>query len=161
MTRKRGEALQNPDYQGATGRAWEVSGAGRTERVEQTASLGIWLIEAPTANPLLRWPYYAATLFHLHDIPGSPVNFRREGATHEFVMGTVDPAVENTIDPSDIRTFKMLSPPDLQEQLILPSNARAVEVARLAIQMCVDGRLSPDAENHRREWIGFFRSQEG
>lgn len=108
------------------------------------------------------WSHYAATLFHLQDIPGAqPVNFRREGATHEFVIGTVDPAVENTIDPSDIRTFKMLFPPDLQEQLILSSNARAVEVIRLAIQMCVDGRLSPDAENHRREWAEFFRSQEG
>lgn len=160
MTRKPGEDLQNPDYQGATGRAWEVSGAGRVERVEQTAGLGIWLIEAPMVNPL--WIHYAATLFHLQDIPGAPpVNFRREGATHEFVMGTVDPAVENTIDPSDIRTFKMLTPPDLQEQLILPSNARAVEVVRLAIQMCVDGRLSPDAKDHRQEWIGFFRSQEG
>lgn len=159
MARKPGEDLQNPDYQGATGRAWEVSGAGRDEvSVEQTASLGIWLIEAPMANPL--WSHYAATLFHLHDIPGAPAAIRRQGATHELWIGTVDPEVENTIDPSDIRTFKMLSPPDLQEQLILPSNARAVEVVRLAIQMCVDGRLSPDAENHRQDWVSFFRSQE-
>lgn len=159
MTRKPGEDLQNPDYQGATGRAWEVSSAGRTERVEQTASLGIWLIEAPMVNPL--WSHYAATLFHLHDIPGAPATIRRQGATHEFWIGTVNPEVKNTIDPSDIRTFKMLSPPDLQQQLILPSNARAVEVVKLAIQMCVDGRLSPDAKDHRQEWIGFFRSQEG
>lgn len=161
MARKPSEDLKNPDYQSATGRAWEVSGAGRDEvRVEQTASLGIWLIEAPMANPL--WSHYAATLLHLHDIQGAaPAVIRRQGATHELWIGTVDPKVENTIDPSDIRTFKMLTPPDLQEQLILPSNARAVEVARLAIQMCVDGRLSPDAENHRQAWIGFFKSQEG
>ncbi|HEU5121489.1 MAG TPA: hypothetical protein VFT59_01480 [Candidatus Saccharimonadales bacterium] len=161
MTRKPGEDLQNPDYQGTTGRAWEVTGFGRDEiDVGHTASLGIWLIEAPMVNPL--WSHYAATLFHLQDIPGAPpVKFRRQGATHEFWIGTVDPEVENTIDPSDIRTFKMLSPPDLQDQFILPSNARALEVVRLAIQQCVDGQLSPDAENHRQEWIDFFRSQEG
>jgi len=161
MAREPGEDLQNPDYQGARGRAWEVTGAGRDEvRVEHTASLGIWLIEAPMANPL--WSYYAATLFHLQGIPGAPpVNFRRQGATHEFWIGTVDPEVENTIDPSDIRTFKMLSPPDLQEQLILPSNTRALEAVRLAMQRCVDGQLSADVENHRQDWVSFFRSQEG
>ena len=109
-------------------------------------------------NPL--WSHYAVTLFHLYDIPGAPAAIRRQGASHELWVATVDPAVENTIDPSDIRTFRMLTPPDLQEQLILPSNARALEVARLAIQMCVDGQLSADAENHRRDWISFFRSHE-
>lgn len=160
MVRRPGEDLQNPDFHGTHGRAWEVTGVGRDEvRVEHTASLGIWLVEAPMANPL--WSHYAATRFHLHDIPGAkPVNLRREGATHELVMGTVDPEVENTIDPSDIRTFKMLSPPDLQEQLVLPSNTRALEVVRFAIQCCVDGRLSPDTENHRQDWVSFFRSQE-
>ena len=83
MARQPGEDLQHPNYQGTTGRAWEVSGADRDEvRVEQTASLGIWLIETPMVNPL--WSHYAATLFHLHDIPGAPATIRRQGATHEF-----------------------------------------------------------------------------
>jgi hypothetical protein len=162
MARKPGEDLQNPDYSGAAGRAWEVSSAGKENiSVEDIASLGIWLIEAPLANPL--WSHYFATLVHLHDIPGSkPIKFTRQGATHEYVMGTIDPAAENIIDPSDVRTFKgnMLTPADLRAQLILPSNERAVEVVRFAIQSCVDGQLSPDSENHRLAWDNFFRSQE-
>lgn len=147
---------------GAAGRAWEMTSIGKDDiSVENTASLGIWLIEAPLVNPL--WSHYFATLVHLYDIPGAPpVKFKRPGATHEFVMGTIDPSAEDTIDPSDIKTFKgnMLTPPDLQDQLILPSNVRALEVVRLAIQQCVDGHLSADAENHRRDWANFFRSQE-
>ena len=161
MARKPGEDLQNPDYSGAAGRAWEVSGGRDDISVENTASLGIWFIEAPFANQL--WSHYFATLVHMYDIPGAtPVKLKRQGATHEYVMGTIDPAAEDTIDPSEIRTFKcnMLTPPDLQDQLILPSNARALEVVRLGIQQCVDGQLSADAENHRQDWVEFFRSQE-
>lgn len=160
MARQPGEDLQNPDYYGPMGRAWEVSSAGRDEiSVQDVSSLGIWLIEAPNANRL--WNYYAATLVYLRDIPGAPpVKLKREKATHEFVMGTIDPEVDNTVDPSDIKTFKMLTPPDLHEQLTLPSDERALEVVRLAVQNCVDGQLSPDAINYRPEWTSFFRSHE-
>ncbi|SRR6266540_5887924 len=162
MARHPGEDLQNPDYSGPAGRAWEVSSAGRDDiSVENTSSLGIWLIEAPFANPL--WSHYFATLVHLYGIPGAaPVKFKRQGATHEYVMGTIDPSAEDTIDPSDIRTFKgnMLTPVDLRAQLTLPSNERAVEVVRFAIQSCVDGQLSADAVNHHQDWDNFFISQE-
>jgi len=158
--RKPGEDLQNPTYHGPKARIWEVDSSGRDEiSVQDVASLGIWLIEAPMASSL--WNYYAATLVHLHDIPGaSPVTYKRPGATHEYVMGTINPEADNTVDPNDIKTFKMLEPPDLHEQLILPSNERALEVVRFAMQQCVDGSLSPNIEGCRADWVKFLRDQE-
>lgn len=159
MARQRGEDLHNPDFAGEYGRAWEVLvDPDKFERVEQSASLGTWLIEAPYAHPA--WNYHGVALMHLRDIPGAgPAVIIRPGATHELWVHALDPTYENHVDPTDITTLHTLEPPDTVEQLILPSDERAIEVARLAVQKCVTGELVPDSD-FRADWQQFLRAQE-
>ncbi|HEX8762746.1 MAG TPA: hypothetical protein VF733_03210 [Candidatus Saccharimonadales bacterium] len=139
------------------GRAWEVDITElKRTNPNSAAFLGTWLIEAPYANPLFN--YYAPTLVHLRDIPGSPpVIYNRQGATHEFVMGTLNPDADDSVDPADFHSLMPMSA-DMQEQLILPSDERALEVVGLAIQACLDGRLP--LGGRCGHWNEFFREQE-
>lgn len=164
MTRQSGEDLQNPNYTGSIGRAWNVSFSNfSTEEpdTEQTSTaLGLWLIEAPFVHAA--WSYHAADIVHLRDVSGlPPAILQRPGATHEFTMHALDPKFENFYDPSDIETLHnhLLVPVDVHEQLVLPSDQRALDVARTAIQKCVDGELLPDSD-YRRAWGRYFREAE-
>lgn len=153
--RQCGEDLHNPDFSGKAGRAWELDMA--TITAISPANLGIWLIEAPYAHPYFN--YYAPTLVHLDEVPGlPPAALVREGATHEFVMGALDPATEDTVDPRDHTTLRTLKIAHVQEQLVLPSHDHAREVAKRAIQAVINGSLpAADPGDH---WGAFFRQQE-
>ncbi|SRR6266568_118144 len=159
MARKPGEDLQNPDFSGEKGRAWDLSGLRREGiDITKTAALGGWLIEAIEAHPL--WNYHLATLIHLRDIPGvPPANKKRPGATHQFVMLALNPDTENQIDLEDASTLHPLRDPDVVDELVIPHDERAIEVVKLAVQNCVDGVLIPDSD-YRAEWVNFFRTQE-
>lgn len=160
MARNRGEDLQNPDYTGPEGRAWNVNiGDSRMDMpMGATAILGAFLIEAPMAQS--RWSSYVATVLHLRDIPEAPpIKNIREGATHEFALGRIKPAFEDNADPANFRTLNVISPPDIEQELILPSDERALEVAGLAVQACVNGELNPGGA-YRQEWSDFLMSHE-
>lgn len=62
MARNRGEDLQNPNYVGPAGRAWNVNiGDSRMDMpMGATAILGACLIEVPFAAQ--RWNSYVATV---------------------------------------------------------------------------------------------------
>ena len=159
MSRGPDGELQNPNFIGAAGRAWELTATSSNLRVEHTASLGGWLIEAPFAHPA--WNYHVASLVHLREIPGAaPAVIKFNGASHEFMMYALDPRFEEELDPDNTDTLKrILEPFDMVEQLKVDSDDRALEVVRFAVQKCVEGELLPDADG-RNEWRNFFRSQE-
>ena len=161
MARGPGEDLRNPDFSGSIGRAWEVELTPEgLSRPEQSSALGMWLIEAPFVVPA--WSYHGAALIHLRDIPGGdPPMINRDGATHEFHMLPLDPKFEDFYDPSDITCLQHpITSPDISEQLIVPSDEIALEIAKTAIQKCVEGELLPDSD-YRSQWHSFFRSAEG
>lgn len=158
MSRKPGEDLYNPDYLGQVGRVWELDVDPDRTRPEHAAAIGGWLIEAPWAVPA--WNYHVASLVHLRDIPGTkPAVITVDGASHELTMWSLDPQYEDQIDPQDTSTLKhVLTPIDMAEQFVSPSDQRALEVVRFAIQKCVDGELIPDTD-FRSEWREFLLSQ--
>ena len=122
------------------------------------AVLGVFLIEAPLAQP--RWNCYFATVLHLRDIPGAPpLTNIREGATHEFGLGRIKRQYEDTADPDDIRTLNAVGSLDMNQELILPSDERALEVGSLAVQACLNGELHP-SRAHRQAWSNFLLSHE-
>lgn len=160
MVRNRGEDLQNPDYTGAAGRAWNIDfGDSRMDMpLGANAVLAACLIEVPFAHP--RWNSYMAAVIHLRPIPGAPpLECLRENATHEFSLSRVRPEFEDIADPADIRTIKAKSPPDIEQELILPSDERVLEVLGLAAQACVGGTLNPNKE-YRQQWTDFLLSHE-
>lgn len=159
MTRRPGEDLQNPDFVGGAGRAWDLSGlVHENVTVEHTASLGGWLIEMPFATPLLN--YHIAGLTHLRDIPGSPPAIKgRPDATHEFAMYSLAPDHKSRIDPSDASTLRDFVGQDMVEWLKFPTDERALTIVKFAIQKCVEGELIP-AKDSRKDWAEFFRSEE-
>lgn len=81
------------------------------------------------------------------------------GATHEFALSKIRPEFEDIADPADIRTLKAKSPPDIEQELILPSDERVLEVLGLAVQACVDGELNPN-KAHQQQWSEFLMSHE-
>lgn len=52
-----------------------------------------------------------------------------------------------------------MSPPDIEQELVLPSDERAIEVLGLAVQACVDGDLNPNKAFHQ-QWNDFLVSLE-
>lgn len=152
MVRNKGEDLHNPDFSGAEGRAWNVNVADVPPQFATV--LGLWLIEAPFARQ--EYNSHLAMLMQLKDVPGAPpVEYKRAGATHEFGLGRLDPALEDTADPADPRSLKILGLPDRVEQLIFPSDRRALEVVSLAVQNCVDGVLNLNEVGHQN-WVDFL-----
>lgn len=147
-----------PDFTGEAGRAWDLSGLVHDDiGVEQTASLGGWLIEVPLATPLFN--YHIAGLVHLRGISGFPTPIKgRPGATHEFAMYSLAPD-NQTIDPTNSSTLRNFAGQDMVEWLKLSTDERALMVVKFAIQKCVDGELIP-AYDFRRGWTEFFSSQE-
>lgn len=159
MAREPGEGLRGPDFIGQAGRAWDLSGLLHDEMtVEHTASLGGWLIEVSLVPP--NFDYHVAGLIHLRDIPGSPPPVKgRPDATHEFAMYALAYDDHNQIDPSDAATQRNFAGQDMVEWLAFPTDTRALQVVRFAIQMCVDGELPP-VRGYRHSWADYFQSQE-
>ena len=156
MARKRGSDLHDADYAGPAARAWTVTDPdlGRPP----SSAVGIWLIEATSAH--LVWNYRLVSIAHLRehrDLP-QPV-LTREGATHELVIVSLDPDHDNTVDPTDLTTMKILTPVDVAQQLVLPDDNAAFTLGTLAVQLCVEGRLVPDSD-FRTTWQRWLLHQE-
>lgn len=157
MGRSRGEDLHKPDFSGGVGRAWEIEKID--DEVNNPALLGGWLIEAPLFAPL--WNYHIGLLIHLRDEPYTvPPVIERPGASYEYTLYSLDPKYEDTYDPRNMESLDhIMFPADIEEQLIFPSDNRALYVARLAIQKCVHGALMPD-KVYENDWRAFFKVHE-
>ncbi len=158
MVRNATGELLYPDYKGSAGRAWELPIRLGRHAVKHSAALGGWLVDAPLAHAF--WRYHTATLVHLREVPGvEPPIIVLPGATHELMMWALDPAFDHQIDPSVMHTMThMLTPIDFAEQFTVRTDRRALDIARLAIQRCINGELLPDTDS-RQAWGSFLRSQ--
>lgn len=97
-----------------------------------------------------------AMLAHLREVPGATPPFRvRLDATHRF---TIYPLLVSIDNQPDIHA--MSGKMDVGLECALPTDEKALEVARRALQHCADGRLPAD-EAHNPFWHAIFSLHEG
>lgn len=123
-----------------------------SDPVDITASLGAWFLHCPGQSPA--WSHYILGCVHLRPVEGQahdPV-IKVEGATHEVLMYAVDPAAEPTaLHPP---SWKMLTPVNACEQVVLPSDELALELLELAVNAVINGVLpaEPALSGAREPW---------
>lgn len=141
--------MRKADVTGANGwQGWRVSLPETLSRPDQAATIGSWLLECPGAHAF--WSRWGVSMIHLRDIPGvKPAYIRVPGATHELMAFALNPEAKN--DPDDIDTWRLLTPADLEHQLVLPCDADAIEVLDLYVRRAMEGDVSPDSD-FRQFW---------
>lgn len=118
---------------------------------DTTATLATWLLDVPGQSPA--WTYYVISVIHLRPIPGvRPADIRVPGATHELLLIALDPAGGH--DPADCSDWRYLTPVNAVEQLELPNDSSAVELAELAAKAVLAGVLpaEPPLAGQREPW---------
>lgn len=141
-----------PAISGAFGEAWliRMGPPGTRGSVDVDAALAGWIVRAPHAHPL--WRYWMLSVVHLRPLEGGkPPQLRFPEATHEIVIVALNP--EHPLPPLDHAPgwpVHYLTPIDVCEQMVVPNDAVAVEIAGLCVRAICDG-ASPD-QDHRRWW---------
>lgn len=153
--RYQGTAItEPPTFQGAGGqKAWRVRMAplGSRGRPDFDATVDLFIVHVPGAHAF--WDHWSITVIHLRPVAGvkAPV-IRREGATHELIIVTLNPEQPlpglDATDPTWKPDF--LTPIDVMEQFIAANDAIAAEILELAVKTIVDGFASPDQD--WRQW---------
>lgn len=144
-----------PDMMGRAGKAWRVT-AGydpKTDPPDWSGCLVQWQVNATCYHPM--WSWWLVQLIHLRPIEGvRPPVVRLPGATHELVICSLDPGkpmLDPDEKPTDARTYAILTPIDVEEQVAGLDDAAAVKVCELAVRAIVDGHMSPD-QDYRSAW---------
>lgn len=109
------------------------------------ASVSAWLLTCPGFSPY--WTQFLLSVAHLRPVMGKRAKLHREGATHEFVLGALDPEVGSV----DRETYFMLRPRLLRplnvlHQVVGLSDRGACLLAKIVMQAVSDGRLVPEPE---------------
>jgi hypothetical protein len=149
--------VKKPNLVGRIAQAWQLGLKPRTP--DQTATIGAWLVQGPF-HPF--WDRWGIIMIHLRDIPDvRPPNKQFKGATHEFIIMSVDPEMPREINIEDPqfsfvnkagkRQTAWLSPPDVVCQVKLPSDAEALRILRTAVDRIILNGWSPDSD-FRRDW---------
>lgn len=124
-----GELLDGP-----FGTAQQVSVKGRKAK----GTLSTYFIEAGGQNPF--WHCYTLHILTLADHPKLPPAHKQfPSATHEIILAALDPTAHPW--PGSIRSWKMLHPLNLVEQVELPSDEAARELLRSCAAGVVQGHL--------------------
>lgn len=149
-----------PTHQGRYARAWEVDlpAIRRTmvpQRLEPDAMVAHWVIEAPWCHQIVH--SYSLVVLHLRELPGRrSVDKFRPDATHEIQLFGINPAAPRAqiltqpLDPS-----MWVTPPAYIGQIAVQSDTRAVAEAQHAVNLILEGRLSPDPR-HVWSWAKIF-----
>lgn len=112
---------------------------GRPDRIEQQATVACWWLDCPGQSPA--WRHYLLAVVHLRPIEGqehAPV-VTVPGSTHELMVVALDP--DRGPNPEDTETWGYLRPTNVVEQLELPDDDAASQLAHLSAQAVVDGVL--------------------
>ena len=134
--------MREPDFKGEGTAAWLLTPENTTP--DHEASISSWLLTGPF-HPA--WNQWVLTMIHLRDIPGvKPATIKREGATHEVVIMSVDPKHPVTEAIAQAGMCKYLTPPDLMHQFECPDDATADRIAMLMARAVVDQIASPDSD---------------
>jgi hypothetical protein len=141
--------MRSPDHQGVGGRAWKLTPSPKN--VDQTATLGWWLLNVPGAHPF--WSWWQVMLVHLRDIPGQskPAFKRYPNAEYEFFVVAINPEQCPNPEP-DSDEYPFLTPFDVVEQFDVKGSDRDAQcIVEAAVRMIVAGQISPD-QDYRSAW---------
>jgi hypothetical protein len=144
-----------PTFEGVFGQSWRVTlpPVGERGKPDFDGTVGGFLVRAPNAHPL--WDHYMLSVIHLRPIAGvRPADIRLPGATHEFIIGSLNPEqpLPQTLEAhSDAFRLSLLRPIDVVEQFIAATDAVADEILELSVRAIVDGHISPD-QDYRSAW---------
>lgn len=119
--------------------------------LDQTGTVAAWLLDCPGQSPA--WRHYLLSVVHLRPIEGvRPAIVNVPHATHELILAALDPAAEP--HAGDVETFRPLNPLNAVEQLQLPDDAAAVQLAEWAASAVVNGFLpaEPPLAGAREPW---------
>ena len=100
--------------------------------------MSCWFLECPGQSPA--WSHYTMNVIHLRDIDGvPPAHIRVLGATHELILIALDPDRHPKV--LKLSSWRPLRPLNVQEQIRLPDDRSAREMAEKAAQAVVNGLL--------------------
>lgn len=103
----------------------------------QQATVAAWWLECPGEAPL--WSKYLLAVVHLRPVDGIPANVVVPGATHELLVVALNPERDpRAVDPD---SWEYLLPPNVTEQVELPDDNAAKQLASHAAQAVVAGIL--------------------
>lgn len=123
----------------------------RFDKPDLAGTVAMWFLVCPGQS--IAWDRYALSVIHLRDIEGArPADIAVPGATHELILHALDPA--RRPEPRKPRSWVPLSPFNAVEQIELPHDAAARELARLAAKSVVAGFLpaEPMLSGAREPW---------
>lgn len=122
---------------GAAGAASELLKASDFDRPDEAACVACWWLHCPGQS--IAWEHYVLSVVHLRDLPGvPPAVIRLPHATHEVHLAALDP---KNADPYDTDTWVRLQPYNLIDQVQVPSDDDASELAHLCAREVAEGRL--------------------
>lgn len=113
------------------------------------ATVALWFFDCPSQSPA--WHNYMLGAVHLRPIEGvKPPVINVPGATHEVLLAALDPRREPT---SDVRTWELLHPLNVCEQVELPDDEAARELLFKCAMAVVVGVLPAEPMlSGAREW---------
>jgi hypothetical protein len=127
-----GEQMRGP-----AGHAHEVVTVA-VDRPDQQATLAAWFLNCPGQSAA--WDRYLLSVIHLRPLLGvKPAGIRVPGATHEVILVALDPARHP--HPTKPRTWTILRPVNVAEQITLPGDIAARHLLKLAARAVIDGGL--------------------
>lgn len=103
----------------------------------QQATLAAWFLDCPRQSPT--WNNYLLSIVHLRPIDGVKAHHRVPKATHEVFVIALDP--ETNPIPTDEKSWGFLLPPNVQEQVELPSDDDAIRLLDQAAHAVCSGLL--------------------
>jgi hypothetical protein len=145
--------MAEPHRVGVRGCYWELDREALCSSGDATATvLAVYLLDVPSAHPA--WDCYLLSIIHLRDVPGIPAAHREfPTATHEILLWALNPESDASWNgiafPPEGRF--LLTPPNLIEQVELPSDEYALELVALLARAFIDGILSPDTDFRRMQ----------
>lgn len=119
------------------------------------AVIAHWLVEAPWSSEVVH--SYSLIVVHLRYIFGStPARLCVAGATHELALWAVNPGVDRAhMLTEPVRREDWLLPPVFGAQIVVGSDDAAVRRVAHAVDLVLEGRLSPHPA-HVRSWAALF-----
>lgn len=125
------------DYQTPAGHPWNFG----------------WLIHAPGAHPF--WSQYLLLLYDLLTPTEASPKIYLPGATHEFLLFSVNPDEHYSQETTIKDSIGVLDPPNHGYQFRAEDNLEAQARLSMVVNMIITGELNPDSDA-RAAWDALF-----
>ena len=126
---------------GPAGRAGELHvELGPGDPPAWRAGVAVWWLDCPGQTPF--WSHYRLSVYHLRPLDGvEPARLLFPSATHELTLVAMAGVGDRAPAPFDPSTWQHLTPINMCEQVELPGDDAARELAELAARAVVAGVL--------------------